>query len=208
MNLRMRSFASLWVFFSTSFVFATTDVPVAWVRTADSLVPNSYELVLAPQYVFSGASYLSTELRYQPSSDLSVGFGFGSGEIGYNAGIHGTWHILPDLDRQPALSLLGGLYFNHLLSENYFVIKVAPTLSETYQVSFGQLTPYVALQLSPAFSVSGAGNQLALRATGGTQIGISSLRGLTLWLEVGLNIAESFNQMAFGLSYPFSDFGS
>ena len=40
-----------------------------------------------------------------------------------------------------------------------------------------------------------------------SQIAIDSLRGLNIWAEVGINLTKSFNQLAFGLSYPFADLG-
>jgi len=180
------------------------DIPGGLMRTANSLVPNSYEVMLSPGYLVSpGGSYLSSELRYQPDEEIGIGFGFGSGQVGYNFGVHGIWYIFPDLADQPALAVLGGLYFNRIEEENHFVLRLAPTVSETFLFKWGELSPYGGVQISPSFRLGDARNELSLRANMGTQFIFSALQGLRLGLEAGLGIANSVHEIQFGISYPF-----
>lgn len=189
--------------------FVRAEVPGGLIHTAETLPPNTYELVLSPEVTFSpGGVYLSSELRYQPNEDIGVGFGFGSGQVGYNFGVHGIWHLLPDMVSQPAVAVLGGLYFNRLSSENFFVVKLTPTVSKTFKITWGQVVPYGGLQLSPSFGLGGGGNQFALKASMGTQLVVSAFSGVRVWGEFGLGIANSMHEIALGLSYPFNALGS
>ncbi len=187
---------------------SATDVPGGLIRTAESLKINTYELVLSPQYVISEkGTYLTSELRYQVNEDLSTGFGFGSGELGFNFGAHGVWHVSPDLDYQPAFAIVGGLYFNRINSTNYMVLKFAPTVSKSYHLNWGEIGPYAGLQLSPSFGLGVAGSKFSMRASMGSQLIITAFSGLRLWLEAGLSISQSFNEIGFGISYPFAALG-
>ncbi|MEZ4749686.1 MAG: hypothetical protein R3B54_03385 [Bdellovibrionota bacterium] len=181
------------------------DIPGGQVRDAEGLMPNTFEVMLSPEVVFqNGGIYLNSELRYQASEDIGVGFGFGSGEMGYNFGGYGVWYIIPDLQSQPAVSILGGMYFNSLNVENFFVLRFSPTVSKRFVMGWGNLTPYWAMQFSPAFSFGASPNIFSIRTAMGSQINVHALGGLRLWLEFGLGIVNGINEFALGISYPFS----
>ncbi|MBI4405646.1 MAG: hypothetical protein HY537_15915 [Deltaproteobacteria bacterium] len=202
----MRLLSILAVLFANIWLYA--DIPSGLIRTGESLPPNTYELVLIPQYVFTAkAVYLTSELRYQPHEDIGVGFSFGSGQLGYNFGTNATWYILSDLPSQPALALLGGVYFNRMEGENFFVAKLAPTVSRLFKIGRSTVTPYGALQLSPSFALGNGTNQFAMKTSIGTQAAFEILNGLRFWWELGLSIVNSMHEMSFGVSYPFAALG-
>lgn len=179
------------------------DVPGGLIRTAEGTKAETYELVLSPVYVMSpSGAYLSSELRYQANEDFAVGFGFGAGEVGFNFGINGTWHILPDLDRQPAFGVMGGLYFNRLKPDNFFVFKVAPVVSKTVKVDFGAIAPYAGLHISPSFRLSSPANELSLKTSLGCAFLIDALQGSRLWSEVDLGVVNSVHELVVGITYP------
>jgi len=184
------------------------DKPGGLTRTAVGLPTNSYEMLLSPAYTISPAgAYLTSELRFQPSEDLGVGFGFGAGEIGFNFGANGVWFIAPDLEAQPAVSVLGGLYFNRVGDFNYFVVKVTPTVSKNFFVNWGRLTPYAGLNIAPSFRLTKPENQLTLKSSTGIEFAVNSLKGVKVWTEVGIGILNSYHETVVGISYPFSALG-
>jgi len=198
----MKTILSIFVLISSWAVGA--DVPGGLMRTGTAVKPETYELVLSPAIVMAPTgAYLSSELRYQASEEFETGFGFGAGEVGFNFGGHGTWLIFPDTDSQPALGVLGGLFFNRLDLNNYFVVKLAPFLSETVMTTWGTLTPYGGLHISPSFRLGeNPGNLVSLRASGGLQFLIKALNGMGLLTEAGLGIANSSHELLIGVTYP------
>lgn len=182
-------------------------VPGGLIRTAESFSVNTYELVLSPAYTISpSGAYLSSEIRYQPTEDLGAGFGFGAGEVGFNFGAYGVWHILPDLSAQPAFSLSGGLYFNRVDLSNYFVVKVTPTVSKTVRASWGKVTPYVGLPMAPSFRLGQADNSFSIKTSVGSEFTFQAWRGVRLWAEMGIGIVNSVHEFSLGFAYPFSAF--
>lgn len=184
------------------------DIPGGLIRTAESMRHNTYELMLSPEYLISEeGSYLSSELRYQLNDDIGMGLGFGSGQVGFNFGAHGVWYLLPELESQPAFSVLGGLYFNRIYSSNFFALKVAPMVSRSFKMTWGDVSPYAGIQISPSFGLGIAGSEFSMRAAVGTQILLTSFSGVRLWIETGLPLVKSMTEIALGISYPFAALG-
>lgn len=199
--IRRYLFTGFWFFSAICFA---GDVPEGLVRTGDILPSDTYEMVLSPSYMLSpDGAYLSSEVRYQPNDDFGVGFGFGAGEIGFNFGVNGSWYILPDIAGQPALAIIGGLYFNRLDQANYFVFNVTPVVSKMVSVSWGKITPYAGLHLAPSFGL-GAGNEFSMRTSMGAEFNIQALDAVRLWTEFGISLVNGVNEIVLGVSYPFS----
>lgn len=183
------------------------DVPGSYMRTATQLPVNTYEMLVSPSYVVSGkgGAYLSAELRYQPYEAFAAGFGFGAGELGFNFGVHGMWNIAPHLKLVPQVGILGGAYFNRVAGANYFVVKVAPTVSHTFQADWGDFTPYGALALSPSFRlVDTAANLFSVKASLGAQFAPKGTDGLRIMTEVNLGVVHSTYEIGLGITYPFA----
>lgn len=195
-------FLAVMFFVTQSFAI---DKPGGITRTAINLPTNSYEVVLAPAYTVSpGGFYLSSEFRMQPSEDFGIGVAFGAGEIGFHTGANGMWYILPDTDGQPAFGLLGGLYISRLVSESYFLVKLAPIVSKSFKVGKDTFTPYASYQLVPSFKLGPAANEVSMKVTAGLETIIPSLSGIRLWTEFGVGIMNSAHEVVVGLSYPFA----
>lgn len=193
----------------SSAVFAAA-VPGGLVRSAEGFSQNTYELMLSPAYALAdskGGMYLSSELRMQPSQDIGAGFGFGAGELGFNFGAYATWYVLPDTSSQPAFSILGGLYFNKVIQQNFFVVKVAPTVSKTFKTGWGGVTPYAGLPLAPSFGLGNAQNEFTMKASVGSEFLFRDLQGLRFWMEFGVGLIHSNHEVALAVAYPFSAFG-
>jgi hypothetical protein len=197
-------FISLFYFLMTNQVAEAADVPGGLIRNAEGMPSKTFEVVLSPGFIIDpGGAYLGSEVRYQAGEDVGLAFGFGSGEIGFNFGANGTWYILPDIAGQPALSILGGLYFNRVVANNYFVLRFTPTISKSYKVDEAKLTPYAGVNLSPSFRLGSAQNEFSVKTSTGIEVAASALNGINLWAEVGIGIFQSYNELVFGLSYPF-----
>jgi hypothetical protein len=183
------------------------DVPGSYMRTANQLPVNSYEMMISPSYVMgsNGGAYLSAELRYQPYEAFAAGFGFGAGELGFNFGAHGVWNLLPHLQLVPRVAILGGAYFNRVAGANYFVVKMAPTVSHTFQADWGSITPYGAFALSPSFRLGQfASNQFSMKASLGSQFSPKGADGLQILTEISLGVLKSTYEIGVGISYPFA----
>lgn len=200
-----RAFSVFCVLFGLAATAA--DVPGGAMRSATHLPNRSYEMILAPTYVLSGegGAYLNSELRYQPYEEFGTGFSFGAGELGFNFGVSGVWHVLGHLQLIPRVAIVGGLYFNRVAQSNYFVAKVAPTVSHTFEMEWGQVTPYGAVALAPSFAlVRDVGNLFSIKGSTGVQLAVKSWDGLRVHTELNWGLLNSTYEMAVGVSYPFA----
>lgn len=191
-----------------SFVLSTAafsaDIPGGLARISEGLPNNTYEVVLSPAYTLKpGGAYLTSELRYQANEDFGAGFGFGAGEVGFNFGANGTWYIAPDVDSQPAFSVLGGLYLNRVVDSNYLAIRLVPTISKMIPQYWGKVTPYLSAQMTPSFQLGQADNNFSIRTNVGSLFEFKEMQGLRFFTELGLAVMNSNSEIVFGISYPF-----
>jgi len=190
--------------FTLSAATFSADIPGGLARISEGLPNNTYEVALSPAYTLKpGGAYLTSELRYQANEDFGAGFGFGAGEVGFNFGINGTWYIAPDIDSQPAFSVLGGVYMNRVVQSNYLALRIVPTVSKMIPQGWGKVTPYASLQATPSFRLGQADNNFSLRTNVGTLFEIKDTQGLRLFTELGLAVMNSNSEIVFGISYPF-----
>lgn len=191
------------VLFGSSLAFSA-DLPGGFLRTAENLPPSTYELLVSPSYRVSGdGAYLTSELRYQPLEMIGVGAGFGAGETGLSFGVNGTWYLFTHSNVDPEVAILGGLYFNRVEAANYFVLKLAPTVSRTFYLSWGEFVPYAAAQLSPSFRLGDPANQLSVKGATGIMTSIRSLEGLRFLTEFSWGLLNSSYEVSFAIAYPF-----
>ena len=197
-------FIALWL---VSYTAYPAEIPGGLIRTAEPVKADTAELLLSPSYVMSPTgAYLSSEFRYQSNEDFSVGAGFGAGEVGFNIGGFATWYIIPDLQNQPGFALTGGLYFNRLRPFSYFNLKLAPTVSKTVKMEWGNLTPYAGLHITPSFRLSEPpANELSLKTSLGSAFAPKSLNGLRFWAEADLGLANSVHEVVVGVTYPLNN---
>ncbi|NBV50089.1 hypothetical protein EBR03_01300 [bacterium] len=180
------------------------DIPGGMNRSAEVLPSNSYEMLLSPGFTLepSGA-YLSSEVRYQANEEVAAGLAFGAGEVGFNFGLAGTWYVLGDDGSQPALSVSGGLHFNRLLENNYFAVRISPTVSKNLPATWGRITPYAAAHLTPNFRLGAPENNLALKASIGTEFLVKPWGDMRLVAEAGVGVSNSVSEFMLAVAYPF-----
>ena len=199
--MRLLSLVAAFVLGSASF---SADSPGGLARISEGLPNNTYEVALSPAYTLSpGGAYLTSELRYQANEDFGAGFGFGAGEVGFNVGANGTWYIAPDVDSQPAFSVLGGVYLNRVALNNFLALRIAPTVSKMISQDWGKVTPYASVQATPSFRLGEADNNFSIRTNVGTLFEIKAMQGLRFFTELGLAVMNSNSEVVFGISYPF-----
>jgi hypothetical protein len=187
-----------------SFSAFSADIPGGLARISEGLPNNTYEVALSPAYTLKpGGAYLTSEFRYQANEDFGAGFGFGAGEVGFNFGANGTWYIAPDIDSQPAFSVLGGVYLNRVVESNYLALRVVPTISKMIPQDWGKVTPYASAQLTPSFRLGEPDNNFSIRSSVGTLFELKAMQGLRLFTELGLAVMNSNSEIVFGISYPF-----
>ena len=187
-------------------VAMANDIPGGTTRSAEKFKVGSYQIVVSPALTIAPeGAYLTAELRHQTNEDMGVGFGFGAGQVGFNFGFNGIWHLLPDSGNQPAVALLGGLYLNRVSEWNYFSVKVSPMISKSYLMEWGRLTPYAALHLTPSFRLAQAANSLSMKSSMGTELNFNELKGVKFWMEMGVGLVNSAHEVVVGIAYPFDE---
>lgn len=202
MKYRSIAFTVAFSFFFTGFLGAV-DIPNGLLRTAEEKAVDTVELLVGPGILLSpGAAYLLSEVRYQASDDFSTGVSFGAGKTGFSTGTNGSWYLVPDTAEQPAICVLGGVFFNQVNENDYFVVKMVPIVSKHVATTWGSLTPYGGLHIAPTFRLNVAQNLFSSRLTGGSEFHLKALGEGRLWAEVNVNITNSQHSIMTGYSLP------
>ena len=126
----------------------------------------------------------------------------GVGKIDFQAGGQVKWVPIPDHDKQPAIGLsFGGLLASYS-SNTEVSLRFSPFLSKSFEVDFGELTPYSALPigLRTYDGDSNSTTQLVL----GTQFIHPEMPGSHFYTELGLDIDDAFTYISFGASFPLN----
>lgn len=181
------------------------DIPGGMMRTAENLQVKSYELVISPSFLTANkGTYLTSELRYQPYDAMGVSASFGAGDLGLQLGVQGVWYLFAHANIEPEVSLLGAVHLNRVSDTNFFVFRLAPTVSQTFYLGWGELIPYSNVQMAPSFGLAQPTNQLSLKWGLGAQTSLHALDSLRIIGEMGVGLMNSTHQFSVAIAYPFS----
>jgi hypothetical protein len=186
----------VFLIFSTSSVWAYHSL----LTNGHFLESGEYRLLSEVQFLttvdsgvninFHGESYLTDDLN------LKASLGFGTTQFNLSAYI--KWVPIPDLDKQPAIGVLGGLAFGQFEDENDFSLKVSPFISKHFDLEIGELTPYLAV----AFSVRNHNSTTStpLQLVIGNELLSFDWSHIRFFAEAGFDLNESFSYFSLAAS--------
>ena len=198
MARRLTFFLLLWS--CPSFAYQTN------YTTGDVLRSGQYRTGLNTQFItseFSGATangHFDLGVREDGEARIVLGVG----KVDFHAGALYKWVPFPDLEKQPAVGVMGGPVYGRVNSKGVLTLRAVPFVSETFEVEeAGILTPYGGLPLGLEF-VEGS-SQVPVQVMAGCDWKPMKLDKVHFNGEVGINLSKSFNYIAVGVAVYFDD---
>lgn len=171
-------------------------------ETAELLPPNYYLLGLEPQAVISegGGFNLGAFFDSHVTDAVNGRISIGAGSNDFWVGGSLKWVPIPDVDRQPAIGIRGGLSYSRDEKLNYINAQVTPIVSKKTSTEYGDMIPFVALPITwvkPSSGDSYIASQFALGAEW------YSDEFAHIGAEVDINLSKSLSSVSAFISFPF-----
>ena len=172
--------------------------------TADLLKPGEYELGLEPQYIFTdfpGANVIA-HLNMGGTENSNYRFLLGSGSTAFQAGAFYKVVPIPDYQNQPGIGGYGGIIVGVENGQSTVSLRIHPEISKRFvTLSSGVFTPYFALPFGVLFYDGTP--YYPIQVAIGTKWMPQSLKHMSFWGELGLNLNSAFSYVSLGLTVPF-----
>lgn len=168
--------------------------------TADILPLNRYRLQIEPQIMSGNASGTNLIARFDMGLNEESGLKamLGGGSLNLQAGAFYKWGPIPDTETQPAMAITVGLAYASNNGADLVSARIYPIVSKKFDWELGIAKPYATLPVSIAgqngkslFPV-----QFAL----GSELQFPEVKDLNFYIEMGIDIKDSFNYISFGVS--------
>jgi hypothetical protein len=170
-------------------------------ETAEILPDNFYKIGIAPQLIISdgGGFNVGVFADMHLFDDVDGRITFGSGKTDFWTQASMKWVPFPDVDRQPAMGLRGGLGYARDEDLNFVNFQITPLISKKADTRYGNMIPYVGL---PVTYISTKDTSFtATQFTLGAEWFPTSDRHIGA--ELNLNLNKSFSSVSVYFSFPF-----
>ena len=170
-------------------------------ETAEILPEGFYKLGLQPQLILSDSSgfnmgvYFDTYLAESLNGRIEIG----GGKTDFWTTASVKWVPIPDVDRQPALGIRGGLIYARSDSSNFYNFQITPIVSKKADTRYGEMVPFVALPITFLNTNT--------KSTVATQFAIGAEwfqnKEINYGGELDMNMSNSFTSVSAFISFPF-----
>ncbi|MCB0391853.1 MAG: hypothetical protein KDD58_11210 [Bdellovibrionales bacterium] len=172
--------------------------------TAELVDEGKYNANVETQFITDGEDGLNLLGRFDSrlSDETSYRIEAGFGVVDFNIAAFYKWAPIPDTDKQPAISVAGGIsiarYEFGKESANDLSLRVHPIISKKFKNDFGIITPYGGIPLGLR-SVDGD-TDLVAHLTFGSSVKPSRFDNISFMAELGFDLAEAFTYLSLGLN--------
>lgn len=188
--------------FLTSFLLSQTATAYLSVgETAEILPEGFYKLGLQPQLILSDSSGFNMGVYFDTylADSLNGRVEIGAGKTDFWTTASVKWVPIPDVDRQPALGIRGGLIYARSDSSNFYNFQITPIVSKKADTRYGEMVPFVALPITflNTNSKSLVATQFAIGAEWFQN------KDVNYGGELDMNMSNSFTSVSAFISFPF-----
>jgi hypothetical protein len=175
--------------------------------TGRVLPESGFRLGVGPQFITdsnngSGANFLGRfDMGLTEGTALSAELGVG--KVDFFAGGRYKWIPIPDIEGQPALGVLTGLYFARQNSVTTFSVRAWPIISKKFETGLGMFDPYGSIPLG--FSATSDQSEFPVQAIGGTEWQPNGLEKISFFAEFGVNLSKAFSYFAILATLQFDE---
>lgn len=196
--------SALGILFVTAFS-ANTYAYFGTVTTGDMLVPGQYSGGLETQFVTnedSGANLVG-HFEGALNEDFNYLAELGFGTTDFHSSARLKWVPFPDVDRQPAIGLIGGLGYSQYDDSSELSFRIQPIVSKKFVTDIGDLIPYVSLPVGVRSYDDETFSPVQL--VFGAELKTLYFKNLTFFGEVGFELSDAFTYISFAGVYRFGD---
>ena len=175
------------------------------IATGDMLTPGEYAASLETQFVTQNNSGANLVGRFDGAynRDLNYRAEVGFGSTDFHMGGLVKWVPYPDVEKQPAIGLMGGIGYAQYEDNTEISIKVYPLISKRFIIDIGEIVPYASLPVG--ISSYDGETFVPVQLTGGAELKTLYFKDLTFFAEIGFNLSNSFSYISFAALYRFGD---
>lgn len=188
-------FLAAFILSRTSFAYLSVG------ETAEILPENYYKLGVQPQLIVSEGSGLNVGVFFDTylADSLNGRVEIGGGKTDFWTSASVKWVPIPDIDRQPALGLRGGLIYARDKGLNIYNVQLTPIISKKADTRYGEMVPFVALPITFQ-SIGSQTTTLSQFAIGAEWF---QNKEINYGAEFDLNMSNAFTGISAFISFPF-----
>lgn len=172
--------------------------------TAELIEEGKYNANVETQFITEGESGMNLLGRFDSRLTEDTGYRIeaGFGVVDFNFAGFFKWSPIPDLGKQPAMSLSGGVSIARYRfgneTANDLSLRVHPIISKKFNMEFGDLTPYAGLPLG--FRTVEGESDLVSQLTIGVQVKPNRFDYISFVGEIGFDIDNAFTFLSLGMN--------
>ena len=130
----------------------------------------------------------------------------GIGKADLHIGGFYKWAPIPDIDEQPAMTLLAGVTYSSFSGANHLSLRLHPILSKTFEIELGEVTPYGSLPIGVRSS-NEEGTHVPLQLVLGAELKTLHWEKVTFMGEISFDIQHTSNYISFSANFVFDEEG-
>lgn len=171
---------------SPSFAYYST------IDTGEILDEGQYRTSLESQFITDPGDGINLVGRFDAPIDDETNWRvlLGFGETDFQLGGFVRWTPIPDLENQPAISLLGGVLYAREGGDGELSLRLHPIISKKFQLELGDLTPYASLPFGLRSYKDDT--DIPLQLAIGTQFKPLSFEKISFAGEVGFDLSDAY----------------
>lgn len=172
-------------------------------ESGEMIKESDYQIGFAPQILLNDERGLNgtafADYLYNDSTSFRAHLG--AGTVDFHAGASVKFVPFPDVEKQPAMGVRGGVFFVRDTNESNLAFQLAPLASKKVETEHGLFTPYTAV----AFSYI----NWREKKKNGTQFIMGSEfqkygdNSLKFGAEVGISLNDSYSYVLGSISWAF-----
>lgn len=173
--------------------------------TGRLLQDGHYKMGVESQFVTSGDDGINIAGRFDgPINDelgwkAHAGFGTTDGFVGGYV----KWIPYPDLEKQPAVGLIGGVQYARYSGLDELSLRIHPLVSKQFNVDLGEVTPYASLPLGLR-SLDGE-TDLVMQLALGSEFRPMAWENIRVLAELAFDVRKSFSYFLVGATLEFDE---
>lgn len=138
--------------------------------------------------------------------DTNLRFSVGTGTLSFFTSALIKWVPIPDIKKQPAVGLLGGIEYASEDSLDFLMARATPFVSKSFNWEYGTLEPYTAVTLALLRVDTEATDdtEFASQFIVGSKIKFEALPYMSFSLEGGFKLKELDNYFGFAATIQLS----
>lgn len=168
-------------------------------ESAELVTGDQYQFGISPQLASGG--HIGFFLDAPINESTSSRFMLSTGDIDFNFFASAKYVPFPDIDRQPAMGIRGGIGFARENRSNIPYIEVAPLVSKKTSTQWGPMTPYIAVPFH--YNITKDDNYFSSSMAFGVELNSEKYQGVRFGGELGLSLSQTESYISGFVTFPF-----